>query len=102
MECNRINKLKIIDLEIYEDCDNLDNGMSLSKEEIKKVVPCVLREKMWFKLVSDDSFYVHFGYDFNMYIGANESSDEVLNKIESNNLFVEVFESHYFDASKND
>lgn len=100
MECNKIDKLKIVGLEKYEDCDgikSINNGMTLSTEQIREVALYILREKMWCKLEFNELFYVHFGYDFNMYIGSNETCEEILNQIKRINLFVEVLHSPYLD-----
>lgn len=103
MECNQIEKLKIIELEIYEEenvnelINNLKEGMILSKEEIEIVVQHVLREKIWCKLVLDEMFYVHFGYDYNMYIGSNIKCEDAMKDIKDKKMFIESLKSPYSD-----
>lgn len=102
MECNQINKLQITGLEIYEDVNglinNLVNGIMLTIDEIKVVIKYILREYIWCKLVFDENFYVHFGYDFIMYIGSSVSCEDALNHILTNKMFIESCESPYLDS----
>ncbi len=102
MECNKIDELQISCLEIYEEIKEFDkkliDGMILSIKEIKIVIKYILREKIWCKLVFDDKFYVHFGYDFNMYIGSSVICEDILKKLEKSKLFIEEFESPYLES----
>lgn len=101
MECNHIENLQITGLEIYEEVDelisNLTDGMMLSIGEIKVVIKHVLREQIWCKLVFGENFFVHFGYDFNMYIGSSMICEESLEDIKSMKMFIEPFKSPYLD-----
>lgn len=101
MDCNNIDNLNIINLEKYEEDNEYLNtfteGMLLSNSQIKEVVRLVLRDEMWCKLIKDDSFFVHFGYDFYMYIGANNKCDELITFIEDKDIFIETFVSPYLD-----
>ena len=42
--------------------------------------------------------YIHFGYDYYMYIGSSNACDNVRIKIQEEGLFVEEFKSPYGDA----
>ena len=103
MECNSIETLKIVELEKYEDenaderINSITEGMMLSKKQIKIVAQHVLREKLWCKLVLDKIFYVHFGYDYNMYIGSCKKCEKVIKEIECKNMYIEPFKSPYLD-----
>lgn len=97
MKCNKIETLRIKDLEKYEDeleCD-IEEGMIISKEQIKNVIQNVLREKIWCKLINLEVFYVHFGYDYNMYIGSAIRCEDTIIKIEKSKMFIENLESPY-------
>ncbi len=50
------------------------DGMSVEEENIDKIVRLNLRELIWCKLIDDNGSYVHFGYDFYMYIRDNSNS----------------------------
>lgn len=100
MECNEVENLRIIDLEKYDDenvekvINDIKEAMMLDKEQIKIVAQHVLREKLWCKLVLDELLYVHFGYDYTMYIGSNKKCEKA---IECNKMFVEPFKSPYLE-----
>ena len=72
-----------------------DIGMG-SKLNKKEIGPCVrqnLREVLWCKLQGPSGIYIHFGYDFYMYLGCNE--DVSLEKIQVDGIFLEPFPSPY-------
>jgi len=108
MRENGVESLKVDALEIHN-YDNyadftepttkkyfrtLRNNMLIPKQEVAQVSRFILRELIWCKLVSDRMF-VHFGYDYYMYIGSEQQSEELLKAIESNGLFVEIVVSPY-------
>lgn len=95
MECNGITRLNVVDLEVYDEVESIDKKTTLSKEEIVTFVPEVLREHLWCKLEYKDSFYVHFGYDYNMYIGSKQECKNGIKKIKSSGLYTEEIESPY-------
>lgn len=95
MESNEITELNIVDLEVYEETISIPETMIVNREEIKVLVPQILRENIWCKLENLDGFFVHFGYDYNMYIGSNLDCEIQVNKIEEAGLFAEVKESPY-------
>lgn len=74
---------------IYKDWGSIDTLIRL-----------ILREKLWAKLISTKSFYVHFGYDYYMYIGGSFE----LNTSKINGLYVEEFISPFLSKvyMKND
>jgi hypothetical protein len=93
-----IKNLKIRDLEIYsEDLNlNLKEGDSIGSLNLNEVMKMILRENIWCKLVSDDYFEIHFGYDYYMYFVSNEISNRVIESVkEIEGLFVEKRKSPY-------
>lgn len=97
MDYNKVDKLCVSQLEKYDDCNDIENGMMLLKEQIKVVVSLILKEKIWCKLELYGLFYVHFGYDYNMYVGSNYNCYIALDKIMKSNLYIEFFKSPYLD-----
>lgn len=110
MECIKVTSLKVIGLEkgsalkpvqeIYSTemsslYATVQNNNVLSIKEVQLLARMVLREDLWCKLESDDRLFVHFGYDFNMYIGCNQKREDAINKIMQSGLFVENHESPY-------
>jgi len=79
--------------------NSLANKMLLSNNDITKIIRFNLREIIWCKLVNSQ-MYVHFGYDYYMYIGCKSISESVINAIETDGLFVETFISPYIQASE--
>lgn len=100
-----IKKLQIMDLESYLEEDstqtttdfisNLSAGDKVSFHEVERLAQLTLREVVWCKLEFEDELYVHFGYDYYMYIGINKECKRVVQKIEKSGLFVENFTSPY-------
>ncbi len=55
---------------------------------------------MGFRLVYENKMYVHFGYDYYMYIGVNEKCLDAINSIQASGLFVEECESPYYQEDE--
>lgn len=94
MNCSNIDALKIIDLERIDDIKGIKNNALIYKEHISEIIRSILRNKFWCKLESDE-FYIHFGYDYYMYIGSNQPCESAIESIKKSGLFVEIFESPY-------
>jgi len=71
-------------------------GLLLDRQLVRLIARLILREDLWCKLKAEN-MYVHFGYDYYMYIGSSKYSEEVIKKIEKSGLFVEEFKSPYSD-----
>ncbi len=65
-----------------------------TKKKIENIARLILRSYFWCILRSEDIF-VHFGYDYYMYIGCKKKCCDVIKTIEKTGLFVEPFESPY-------
>ncbi|MGC2310126.1 MAG: hypothetical protein WA432_00720 [Candidatus Babeliaceae bacterium] len=109
MKCNDLETLKIKNLEKPLPLDLKDkflsekmkicfnvirNSNDINKNEIDSICRLILREKLWCKLESKDMF-VHFGWDYYMYIGSMKRCEKCINEIQQLNLFVEQQESPY-------
>lgn len=55
----------------------------------------ILREHLWCKLEYSSILYVHFGYDYYLYIGSLKKCDDPIERITKSGLFIEEFESPY-------
>lgn len=115
MKCLGINKLTIKALEkrielskkakkyskLYPQKMNrlfasLKEDYILDKDAIEMVCRLALRENLWCKLNDPNNrMFVHFGYDYYMYIGVEKSCKNTVDEINKQGLFVEVFESPY-------
>lgn len=74
---------------------NIKNRSSLGISKIPTLCKLILRGCLWAKLYSPRMF-VHFGYDYYMFIGAHGDCSDVIKRIEDEGLFVEPFYSPYF------
>jgi hypothetical protein len=104
MTCNNLTELSVSYLEKYWELDHDPNltpemialfarmkkGLKLNKDEVKTAARLILRGDLWCKLETEKMF-VHFGYDYYMYIGSANLCAEAIHKIEQNGLFVENF-----------
>lgn len=74
---------------------SLKINQSLNKTVVLEVARLALRDYMWCKLESENMF-VHFGYDYYMYIGSQKKPNSILPSVEALGLFVEqIDESPY-------
>ena len=102
-----VNKLYLNALEMWSDEVKSQNvspflskmwvGKPISAQEIKELAKLTLRNVIWCKLSCKNKFFVHFGYDYYMYIGTNRDSPNARKKIEATGLYVEEFYSPYLD-----
>ncbi len=67
-------------------------GAELEGAAIASVVRSILRDEFWCRLDGDASF-VHFGYDYYMYVGVVSPCDGAIAGARNRGLFVEPFES---------
>lgn len=66
----------------------------VQKGEIGPIMRLILRESIWCKL-ENDRMFVHFGYDYYMYVGSQVLCSEVMNQFHSHGLFVETYPTPY-------
>jgi hypothetical protein len=70
------------------------NGDYVPAARVDAMARWCLRDFGWCQLVAD-RFYVHFGYDYYMYLGGEEFADDARQQIAADGLFVEMCESPY-------
>jgi hypothetical protein len=68
-----------------------EDGREVCGDDLEWVVRLVLREAMWCRLEGTDGFYVHFGYDYYMYIGYTNM--DLRPPLAPPGIFIEPFES---------
>jgi hypothetical protein len=109
MQCNDINALQINTLEknkklktdIHNTQEMIDlfhiikEGDWIEEENISSFCRLILRDILWCKLKYNRKIFVHFGWDFYMYIGSALACSEKILTIEKDSLFVEPFQSPY-------
>lgn len=71
-------------------------GKAIPPRDVPRLCRACLRERIWCRLESvDRSVFVHWGYDYYMYLGAPVECPEVAERIRDRGLFVEPFASPY-------
>lgn len=97
---SRVETLTIDSLENhrgYSDSDlMLADGRVCSLLEIADVARLNLRSSIWCRLVGSDAF-LHFGYDYYMYVGVPIECPASIDFATRSGLFVEPFESPYLE-----
>ncbi len=74
----------------------ISKGQEVNPEQVGNIARLALREEIGCQLQSNKKMFVHFGYDYYMYIGSSKAlPDSLKNEIEKTGLFVEEFESPY-------
>ncbi|MFC8450828.1 hypothetical protein [Kitasatospora sp. NPDC057223] len=95
-----VASLRVDGLEIYDDSPwwgALEEGEELSGDRAVELARSVLREdSVWCRLAHDD-FFVHFGYDYYMYVGISDPADSAVGNARRAGLYVDEFESPYLD-----
>jgi len=74
----------------------LKEDLLVNKNEIRLICKMVLRNFLWCELFSKDNFFVHFGWDYYMYIGSFVNCSTAIEFAENNGLFVEKIQSPHF------
>lgn len=109
MTCHKISALQVSTLEknrkLTKDIHNNANMIRLfhsvkvddwiQQTDIQDFCKLILRDKLWCKLKYNRKMFVHFGWDFYMYIGSSLLCDKTIAMIGKSGLFVEEFKSPY-------
>jgi hypothetical protein len=74
----------------------LKEDLIVNKNEIRLICKMVLRNFLDCQLYFKDKFFVHFGWDFYMYIGSYVNCSLASEFATNNGLFVEQIQSPYF------
>ncbi|MFZ0443661.1 MAG: hypothetical protein WAM95_03215 [Bacillus sp. (in: firmicutes)] len=70
-------------------------GKTVTVQEVRGLAKLTLRNAIWCKLGFKKQFFVHFGYDYYMYIGASEGCAKAKEVVKETGLFIEDFQSPY-------
>lgn len=86
--------VRVKGLEDYQHQSSLKENTLIATALLKPYLQSVLRNEYWCCFEADHGF-VHFGYDYYMYVGALNVSDQLIQKIIQKGLFVEALSSPY-------
>ncbi len=71
----------------------LVEGQRIDRRTLDRICKLVLREFVWCKLEDEHGrFYIHFGYDYYMYVGSHKPSPYSIARARGLGLFVENME----------
>ncbi|HQP37684.1 MAG TPA: hypothetical protein PLI95_21015 [Polyangiaceae bacterium] len=79
--------------EVREHIASVVDGAEVRGKDLEWIIRLALREVLWCRLKGEQGFYVHFGYDYYMYVGS-EALVAVPPQIPAG-VFVEACESPY-------
>jgi len=112
VKCSNIPYLRVFDLEKHNKKLKVKNEQWYSEElrtnysiveegtkcygkNIELICQLNLRNNLWCKLEYENKLFVHFGYDYYMYIVSSENNEELLKHISDSGLYVEPIVSPY-------
>lgn len=67
----------------------------LRRADVKRFATLALRGKLWGRLEAPRRAFVHFGYEYYMYIGTSKNTPNAIAAIEASGLYAEAFRSPY-------
>jgi hypothetical protein len=73
----------------------LVENQAVARDDLPAVVRLALREVLWCKLSAPSGFFVHFGYDYYMYLGSPNPSRSAQERARALGLFIEPMPSPY-------
>jgi hypothetical protein len=85
----RVEALTIAGLEDNETISTAHEGERILVADLEAVLRSLLREEFWCKLESDDA-YMHFGWDYYMYIGVKVIDEKTIQEAHTRGLYVEA------------
>ena len=87
-QLHNFKNLKIENLQIR-------NGVPLNLAQIIIFSRLALREKIWGKLVATRRAYIHFGWDYYLYMGVSRKCSHAIDTTLAQGLFIEPMRSPY-------
>ena len=95
-----IAALRVEGLEIRQQPLTFGEGSVLTLEQLPDVIGRILREDLWCRLQADNGF-VHFGWDYYMYIGVPRPCPVAEQTASEVGLYVEEFASPHHENGGN-
>lgn len=89
-----------MDLENHTDetAMDLSEGKTISRNLMSDLVKLILREKVWGRLVANNQFEIHFGYDYYMYFVGESLTIDIIEELRMiNGLYAEEVRSPYLE-----
>lgn len=93
-----VKELKLVGLENTADQTSYNENDLVLIDGLDNIIRSVLRNEFWCKFESSIGF-IHFGWDFYMYIGVESLNAAAIEYAQSRGLFIEKFISPYYSES---
>ena len=93
LECEPYG-LRVVSLEDYQNKCPFKENDNVPQKDMETVMRSLLRGEYWCRLESDNAF-VHFGWDYYMYVGVQTASPQSISRVTKRELYVEDFISPY-------
>jgi hypothetical protein len=90
-----VSAFRIQKLEMFGDQFDYRLGQELSVDDSIQIARLALREELWCQLHSPRRAYIHFGYDYYVYLAVPKHCPQAITNAHSLGLFVEPFLSPY-------
>ncbi len=74
---------------------DINNNEKLDKDTLLNVCRLALREEIWCKVESENNYFIHFGYDYYVYISVPDNFVIDIKNHEKEGLFLEEYTSPY-------
>ncbi len=105
LEEAKVTRLRLLGLENAEagrqaKRNRWREGAILSLRQATEFARLALREKLWGMLIAPRRAFVHFGYDYYMYVGLSRPTPSALGMAARVGIFVEPYRSPYSEASR--
>jgi hypothetical protein len=91
-----VSDFVLSEIELRNSNLSVSENMVVTISEVSELVREILRSHLWCKLESKPHFYLHFGYDYYMYVGNKVDLPESVQSARDCGLFVEEYVSPYF------
>lgn len=81
-------------LEDHREHSPWQEGQQITSQDLPAIVRDVLREECWCRLTTP-RFFIHFGYEYYMYVGCTHTTEAITTLAASHGLFAESMTSPY-------
>ena len=88
--------LRVDGYDVHYRNDAWQDGQAIGRKELPDIIRANLREECWCRLVGE-GFFIHFGYEYYVYVGCGLPPETVRRMAEAYGLFCEAFCSPYLD-----
>lgn len=92
LEMRTLGEDKLIDDGVLDVCRNIQNNNLVSAKHMEGIIRGCLRGYIWCRLSGSRGAYLHFGYDYYMYIGLPRAANSGVLPV---GIFLEDFRSPY-------